>query len=227
MSDELQQHKNIYIFSGLGADERAFQKLDLDPSTIHHIRWISAFKNESMADYAARLLEQIKHDKPILIGLSFGGMIAVEIAKLIAVERVVLLASAKSHDEIPPYFRWAGKMRLHALLPTKLFKRPSLFLYWLFGTSSTWERKLLREILRDTDPDFLAWALRQIALWTNKEAPMQVLHIHGTADRVLPIRFIKSDIQLLHAGHFMTLNRATELSALIREYLSTAGQLSG
>lgn len=212
--------KNIYLFSGLGADERAFQNLDFGTFSVHFIRWIPPGKNETMSDYAKRIREQITDENPILLGLSFGGMIAVEISKQISFDRLILLASAKVSNEIPPYFRLAGKMRLQALIPTAWLKRPNRLLYWLFGTKTAWERNLLKQILADTDPLFLDWALRQIATWKNEVSPRQVLHIHGTADRILPIKFIKSDVQLDNAGHFMTLNRAHELSLLIRKYLA-------
>ncbi len=213
-------NKKIYLFSGLGADERAFQNLDFGSFNVHFIRWVSPSKNETMSEYAKRIREQITDENPTLLGLSFGGMIAVEISKQIPIDRLILLASAKISKEIPPYFRFAGKMRLQALVPTAWLKKPSRLLYWLFGATTTWERNLLKQILADTDPIFLDWALRQIATWKNYTLPQHVFHIHGTADRILPIKFIKSDVQLDNAGHFMTLNRADELSLLIRKYLA-------
>ncbi len=218
--DSIPTNKKIYLFSGLGADERAFQNLDFGTFYVHFIRWIPPGKNETISDYAKRIRAQITDENPILLGLSFGGMLAVEISKQISFDRLILLASAKVSAEIPPYFRLAGKIRLQVLIPTVWLKRPSRLLYWLFGTKTAWERDLLKQILADTDPIFLEWALRQIATWKNDSVPQHVFHIHGTADRILPIKFIKSDVQLDNAGHFMTLNRADELSLLIRKYLA-------
>lgn len=79
--------KELYIFSGLGADERVFQKLDFFGFTTIFIKWVVPQEKETIEDYATRILNQITTTKPILIGLSFGGIIAVEVAKLIATEK--------------------------------------------------------------------------------------------------------------------------------------------
>lgn len=102
--------KELYIFSGLGADEKVFQKLYFSDFSPTFIKWIAPQEEETIENYATRLLDQIRTTKPILIGLSFGGMIAVEVAKQIDTEKVILIASAKTQNEIPFYFRFAGQL---------------------------------------------------------------------------------------------------------------------
>ena len=87
--------KNIYFFSGLGADERVFQYVDLSFCNPVFIKWNMPMKDECIENYALRLTEQIIEENPILVGVSFGGMIAVEVAKLIETEKVILISSAK------------------------------------------------------------------------------------------------------------------------------------
>ena len=99
--------KTVYVFSGLGADERVFHKIDFSGYDVHFIKWITPQKNESIESYALRLTSQITKPLPVLIGLSFGGMMAVEVAKHIATEKIILISSAKSKNEIPFYFRTA------------------------------------------------------------------------------------------------------------------------
>lgn len=132
--------KELYIFSGLGADERVFQRLDFSDYRTTFVTWILPQENETIEHYATRLLDQIRATKPILIGLSFGGLIAVEIAKQIDTEKVILIASAKTKNEIPFYYRFAGKLRLHKLIPTQFLKSANLFMNWLFGANSTFDR---------------------------------------------------------------------------------------
>jgi pimeloyl-ACP methyl ester carboxylesterase len=78
--------KDIYCISGLGADERVFQKLKFQGYQPIHIKWLEPEAGENIANYTQRLTTQIKAEKPILIGLSFGGIIAVEMSKQIAIE---------------------------------------------------------------------------------------------------------------------------------------------
>ena len=76
--------KNIYCISGLGADEKAFDRLKVNGYSLHHLKWIPPLANENLSSYARRKLNDIKENNPIILGLSFGGMIAIEMAKQIS-----------------------------------------------------------------------------------------------------------------------------------------------
>jgi pimeloyl-ACP methyl ester carboxylesterase len=211
--------KDIYLFSGLGADKRAFQRLDLSGYRTTFIEWITPERDESIEAYAKRLLSQIKTDRPVLIGVSFGGMMAVEVAKQIETEKIILISSAKSKKEIPFYFWITGALRLYRLLPSHVLKKPNFVFHWLFGIYTKSEKELLREIIKDTDPVFLFWAIRKIAFWSNQTNHKNLLHIHGTGDRILPFRFTKADFIIEDGGHFMILNRADELTKILRSLI--------
>lgn len=208
--------KNVYIFSGLGADKRVFQNMDFSYCNAIFIDWLSPKKNEDISSYANRICIQIQQEKPILIGLSFGGIMAVEVAKLIETEKVILIASAKSQSEIPWYFRIAGKLKIHKLLPSNLMKSANIFSFWFFGIESESDKKVLHDVLKDTDAVFLKWAINAIVTWKNEITPTNGIHIHGTSDRILPIRFAKFDSKVENGGHFMTLNKAEELSEIVK-----------
>lgn len=211
--------KELFIFSGLGADERVFQRLDFSGFSITFIKWIVPQDKETIEHYATRLLDQITTTKPTLIGLSFGGLIAVELAKQIDTEKVILIASAKTKSEIPFYYRCIGHLGLHKLLPTRLLKTSNFITNWFFGTTSTFEKQLLKQILIDTDPTFLKWAIDKIARWTNQSQTKNIFHIHGTSDRILPFRFVNCNSTIKKGGHFMTLNKADELNKILRQQL--------
>lgn len=211
--------KHLYIFSGLGADERVFQKLDFSGFKTVFVKWIVPQDNESIEHYSSRLIEQIATVKPTLIGLSFGGLIAIEVAKQIETEKVILLSSAKTQNEIPFYYRFAGQLRLHKILPLRLLKDSNFITNWFFGAHSTFDKKLLKQILIDTDPTFLKWAIDKVVRWTNKTLPKNIIHIHGTSDRILPLRFVSCDVEIENGGHLMTLNKSDELNMILRENL--------
>lgn len=212
--------KHLYIFSGLGADERVFEKLDFSGFSVTFIKWIIPFKEESIEQYATGLLQQVTTANPILIGLSFGGLIAVEAAKQIETEKVVLIASAKSKNEIPFYYRFAGAIRLHKVVPAGLLKRSSSITNWFFGARSDFEKKLLKQILEDTDPVFLNWAIDKIVRWSNQTPVKNIFHLHGTSDRILPVAFVNCDITIKKGGHFMTLNKVAEINNILQKQLA-------
>lgn len=208
--------KKLYIFSGLGADERVFQYLDFSGFSVTYIKWISPIKNETIEDYALRLIDQITTSKPILIGLSFGGIMAVEIAKQIDTEEVILISSAKTKKEIPFHYQFAGKLRLHRLLPTATLKSSNFITNWFFGVKSESDKKLLKQILRDTDFAFLKWAIDKVVCWKNQTQISNIYHIHGTNDRILPFRKVNCDVKVEEGGHLMVLNQAEKLSEILR-----------
>ncbi len=211
--------KELYIFSGLGADERAFQRLDFSDFSTTFIKWIVPHDTETIENYTTRLLDQITTTKPTLIGLSFGGLIAIEVAKQIDTEKVILIASSKTKKEIPFYYRFAGQIGLHKLLPTIVLKSSNFITNWFFGTSSMFDKQLLKQILIDTDPTFLKWAIDKVTKWENQTQILNLFQIHGTSDRILPIKFVSCNSTINNGGHLMTINKADELNNILRKLL--------
>src|SRR4051794_38398999 len=98
--------QTIYCISGLGANEKVFQFLDLSFAKPVFIHWLTPIENETLPQYAMRLKEEfITEPAPIIFGLSLGGMMAVEIAKAIPSSKAILISSAKTKKEIPFYWR--------------------------------------------------------------------------------------------------------------------------
>lgn len=208
---------DIYFFSGLGGDKRVFSKLKLpEKFHIHHIDWIAPVKKESLAAYAKRISAKIDQSKPaILIGLSFGGIIAVEIAKLIRPKQVILISSVSLRQQIPWYYRLAGALQLPALVPTAILKSANPILFRLFGTFGKEQQQLLRMILKDTDPHFLKWAIRMLPNWNHKTKIPNLVQIHGTKDLLLPLKPDQADIWVQNGGHLMVYNQHQELSNIL------------
>lgn len=211
--------RQLYLFSGLGADERAFQNLHLAGCHPHFIQWLPPLPKENMAQYARRLAAQITTENPVLIGLSFGGMVAAEVARLMPVEKLILISSAKTRHEIPPYYRLAGRLGLDKLMPVKTCTKPGRLNDWLFGCQSKADKELLAQILRETDPVFFKWAIGQIVRWQNTALHHNLVHIHGSTDRILPIGFVRPDFTIKNGGHFMVVNKADEVNGILRQIL--------
>jgi pimeloyl-ACP methyl ester carboxylesterase len=209
--------RELYLLSGLGADRRVFDFIKLPGFNLNHVAWVEPFAHESLGDYAKRLLMQIPTKRPILIGMSFGGMIAIEIGKLIETERIILISSAKTVSDIPLSFRTIGRLGFYKLIPPKYLKSVNPGTHWMFGAKTKEEKELLTKILKDTDEIFLEWAITRIATWRNVTVLKNVIHIHGTNDRILPLT--SADYIIPNGGHFMIVNKADELSRIILKIL--------
>lgn len=211
--------KEIYFLSGLGADKRVFKSIILPSYKVNHIEWILPLTNESIEGYSKRLVSQINSSHPILLGLSFGGMMAVEISKHIEIEKIILISSAKTKKEIPFYFRWIGFLRINKILSAEFLKKSNPLTNWFFGVSSSEDKRLLKDILKETDPIFLKWAIDKIVNWSNAEIFKNRMHIHGSADKILPIQFVKYDFKIEGGGHLMILNKAGEINKILNDLI--------
>lgn len=211
----------VYFISGLGADSRVFHHIQLPPGfEAVYLDWIKPKQNESLHGYATRLAERIDaSDKFILVGLSMGGMMAVEIAKRYHPVMTILLSSVPCSPNLPFYFRVAGKLRLHKLVPVSLLKSAS-FIKRFFTVEKKEDKKLLRQLIYDTDPAFIRWALNAILHWDCKDFNGHYIHIHGSTDMILPIRFAKPTHVIAKAGHMMVLTKAGEINGILQETLS-------
>ncbi len=205
----------IYILSGLGVDRRVFDSIDFGDLDPEFIDWIEPIYSESLVDYAKRIVQLIPDKNPILIGLSFGGMVAIEISKIIQTEKLILIASAKTKYELPLLYRIAGILKLNKLIPTFFLKQQNFITNWFFGVTTTKDRQLLRTILLETNPRFLKWAIHEIANWNNEFVPNNYIHIHGNADKIIPIKNVKHDFLIEGGGHFMTVNKAKQIEKIL------------
>jgi surfactin synthase thioesterase subunit len=211
-------NKTIYCISGLGADERLFKYLDLPGYTLQVLQWPEHRPVDNLVSYAYKMSEQIQEPNPILLGVSFGGMLAIEIAKKLKASQTFLISSVQSAKDLPFYYRWAGSLSLTSLIPDVLINEPSEIQEHLFGVEGEEDKALLRHYLINADPPYIRWGLRVILEWENDEYPLHVVHIHGTSDRVIPIpKGVHYRVQ--EGGHMMVFNKAEEVSKLVAENL--------
>jgi pimeloyl-ACP methyl ester carboxylesterase len=202
-----------YLIPGLGADERVFQFLRLE-GEVHILRWLTPQNAaETLPHYAARLAAGVPENQPCwLVGVSFGGVLALEIAQLRPLAQVVLISSFSGPKELPWLGRVARATGLHHLVPPQLLPRLPRVAQWFFGVKDGREYQLLRQILRDTDPHFTRWAIARLLHWPGRTTP--AIRIHGTDDRLLPSGAAYSQYQL-PGGHLIIISQARKISRIL------------
>ena len=213
----------LYGISGLGADKRVFEYLDLDCKLIP-IEWIEPLKNETIESYSIRISKSINREEDFgIMGVSFGGLVAVEISKRLNPKLTILISSAETRLELRLIYRIIGKTKLLKLIPQFLFDPPRIIAYRIFGAVN---KKLLNQILNDTDLYFAKWAVIQLTNWSNIEKLSNpVLKIGGTHDKLIPP---KKNQRLIEKGeHFMIVDRAYEISQIINEIIRKTNRQQG
>lgn len=211
--------QKVYFISGLGADSRSFGFLDLTFCDPQFIQWITPSRNDTLESYAEKLFESINDEKAVIAGLSFGGMLATEIAKKHPDTKVFIIASAKTYFEIPRYLRFWRHFPIYNLHSRNTKNYTGRFVLNILGTKGAEQRKVQQKIMSDSDPLFTRWAINAILNWKNNVIPQNVTHIHGTADKLLPFRYVKADYIITKGEHVMIMDEAEEVSALLKKLI--------
>ena len=209
----------IYAISGLGADKRVFEFLTLDNELIS-LDWITPKANEPIEEYTKRFAENYgieKNNNFIVLGVSFGGLIATEISKLYQPKMTILISSAETKNEINKFGKIIGRVGITKILPKKLFDPPRKIAHYIFGTD---KKELLNSILDDTDLNFAKWAVNELLNWKNVTKLENVLKIGGSKDKLLPPKDEKTII-IEDGEHFMIVDKATEISRIINEQIKS------
>jgi len=210
----------VFFLSGLGADKTMFQFLDFSSYRPVFIEWLPPQKGESLPNYAFRLKEEFIPDNAIIIGLSFGGMLATEIAKGFPQTKCILISSAKTKDELPSIYRTGKYFPLHQWSPYPLQKWFMMRIKWLFGINTKEGSRIYKNIINNSDPAFNQWAINAILEWENSEIPSNVIHVHGTHDKILPYKKVQCDYAIKRGGHLMIMEQADILSDFLKDIIA-------
>lgn len=211
--------QNIYCISGLGADEKIFAALQLPGYNLIFLPWLIPNKVDTIAGYAKKMANNIHEPNPILMGVSFGGMMCIEIAKLIPAKHIVIISSVKSKSELPFWMRLFGKLQLNKILPIKQYKILQPLQNKRLGATTLQEKQLANNYRNTINQTYLTWAVHQILNWQSQTVVANITHIHGNADKMFPIKNIVANTVVKNGTHFMVLNRASEVSTAIIQAL--------
>ena len=214
--------KHIYFMPGMAANCHIFEniKLDLTKYQLHFIEWLEPQANESLQEYCQRIAIQIDHDLPVLIGVSFGGIIVQEIAKIISVDKVIIISSVKDPSEFPPRIKFAKKFRLYRFFPTSYINFIEKISKKIVSSKKIHQRiDMYQKYLSVRSVNYLDWAFKNVILWENKKPIKNVYHLHGTKDHIFPAKRIKNAAFLENGTHVMILVKAKWINKKLKEIL--------
>jgi len=208
------------LIAGLGADTRIYNNIDLDNHEVICIDWIEPDKTDTLATYSQKLVFQY-HINPgsIVIGNSLGGMLAVEIAKFVPLQKAILISSIKTIDEAPWYFPLFRKLPVYKLIPGKLFSKLGPLIKPIFGKMNNGSGRLFSDMLEKSSPVFLKWAMGAVLHWDNKTIPANIYQLAGDEDLIFPYKKSKNVILVKGGTHIMVFDRAKEINKILKGIL--------
>ena len=207
----------FYLIPGLGADERVFQRLrPLLHAESQVLPWLPPESaDEPLPHYAARMAAGIPVDTTgWLVGVSFGGVVALEMQRLRPGLRPVLISSLPNAGSLPWLLRLVRASGLYRLVPPQwltLFPRVGQ-LY--FGVRNGAEYRLFKRILLDMEPRYTRWAIGHLLHW-DSTGVVPAVQLLGTRDRVFPPGNRPIDYRIGGGGHFMVLSHAEEIARIL------------
>ncbi len=211
---------NIVFFSGLGADKRVFERLKLNGINPYYIEWELPENNQSISEYAERIAKQIPFKNPIFVGVSFGGIMALECSRFVLTEKIILISSVKHEVELPMFYKLFKHPFWTSILPAKSLIHLDKLNAFLFGVTKFEDKKLLDIIIHDTHPDFLKWAIFQVLNWKATHNLKKIIHIHGDADKILLLPNTGVTHIVKNGGHFMIVTHAQQIVQLLNNEIS-------
>lgn len=197
----------ILLLTGMTPDERIFKRLLPHLPTASVVPWIAPRRLESLPEYAQRLAETIEPtEETIVCGVSFGGMVARELALCLNARTCVLVSSLRSPAQLPPHFRvlrlLAGP-HCEGVLNAVGTLSPNSRLKKLAGKKGAWHR----------------WATSAVLGWHARPAldTVPLVQIHGDCDTTFPIRYVVANKVIPGGGHVLPLTHAKEIAAILNE----------
>ena len=210
----------IYAIPGLGCSKWIYQNIRVNGHTIKILNWPKSNKNFTLKYYAKEFLKQIDQTGEFyLMGVSFGGMLCIELGDLIEPEKIILISSAKNRNELPRSCRFLKYFPVHLLIPEKAFRKIALLSRKFLG----FPKSLLPEfdlMIKSMPQNHFSHSINYIICWDRKANSMPVVHIHGDRDMILKYKNITNVSYTVPKGtHAMVFTRADEINNILKEVI--------
>ena len=210
ISDDHGMRKTI-LLPGMGADSRMYPK-----THYHRLSWVNfldwpVYQGEKTIDaLALRVIDEYDITaKTIVGGASLGGMVAVEIAKRLDIDRVILIGSTAQPKNINP-----ALMRLSAFAHLAQVSH----LKWIAEKINRSGKSLFLSMFEAADGEFMKAMIQAICKWRGIDGyRCRVCHIHGARDKVILPPFRGATI-IPTAGHLLPITHGDVVAKFIAHY---------
>ncbi len=219
----------LYLLPGLGANEKMFQ---YQIQAINHIvvpKWLAPLEAESLSEYALRWSKVFDFKRGDSIGgMSFGGQVALELARHLPFESVFLISSNRRYQEISSLFKLQNQMLQN--LPEGVVRMglKNIALPQLMSKEDLKSQEIdwLQQMITDIDFSFFKWASQAISRWDYEFNPsefeMPVYQIRGEHDSFIQYTH-EDEAQVIGGGHHLiNYTHAGEVNQWLSQIISSS-----
>lgn len=199
----------VYMMPGMAASPSIFEHIKLPESQfkIHLLEWFIPEQDETLQSYAKKMCANITHDDAILVGVSFGGILVQEMAKIKTFRKVIVVSSVKSKYELPKRITLGKYLKLYKLLPTQLLDNLDALDKFAIGETITKRLELYKKYLSVSNKQYLDWSIKQVIFWDQEKPDPETIFINGDKDHVFPYS-CNGNCHIIKGGtHVMILKR--------------------
>ncbi len=214
--------QKIFLISGLGADRRLFNKLDLPGYELVFMDWLEPDERDTLTTYAQKLISHYGvMPGAVVMGVSMGGMLTVEISSLVNLSKAIIVSSVINASEFPFYFKWFRRVPVYKIIPHGFYTSMGFLIKPLFGELKGKSGFLFADMIRHSSPKFMRWAMHAILHWQPKPLRTKLYHIIGNKDIIFPYKKITTATHIIEGGsHDMVYTRGREISKLLQRILN-------
>jgi len=207
--------RKLILLNGMTPGGRIFKKLLPLIDNYEVVEWVDPETDISIQEYAKRIEREVGNvGECDILGVSFGGIVAQEVAPLIGAKNCFIVSSITDLDELnllhrtlsclPASFMNTGVSSTVGFLDSSnLLEGKSPRYKKFFGEQGEWYR----------------WATVAVSSWepsgVNRDS---WIRIHGDADETFKKGHLYSDYVISGATHVLALSHAEELAKIIKKY---------
>ena len=217
----------IVLIPGLGTDCRIFDKAlkDFEEGSLVKVNYdLNLIGNaKSLSDYAKRIANNLELDKYngdlAIIGMSLGGLVAIELSKILNHKKLIIISSIKSEKEAPFFLKLARFFKIYYFVPIWFSRMIIPVIGYLAGTLNREGYRLYKMMLQKWESKKFIWARRSALNWQNQFVPPNLIHIHGSKDELFCYKKLKPTYLIKDGRHNMILDRSEEIAEILKKHL--------
>lgn len=199
----------VYLMPGMAAKPTIFERIRLpeDQFAIYWLEWMIPEEDETLEHYAKRMIQKINHPNPVLLGVSFGGVLVQEMSKFMSVRKLIVVSSMQSRHELPKRFKIAKFIKAYKFVPTQVLSNLEVIKKYAYSDTISKRIDLYQTYLGFNDKRYLDWAIKEMLLWNQEEPRPHAIYIHGDKDAIFTHSCETNCIKIKGGTHIMILTK--------------------